>query len=125
MKINKTEVCPCCGSVYTLNLEEQAYFYGCCFDCSFWLKKICMSEDSKKRQVIVDGIHYMLSDSSIRGYCGSHFKIKFFDGRLVETDNLWHQGKIDDMFRYYLKDNAVFIQNQDPEPACVEDEIPF
>ena len=125
MKTEKTEVCPCCGNAYLINLEERAYFYGCCFDCSFWLKKICMSEDSKKRQVIVDGVHYMLSDSSIRGYCGAKFTIKFFDGRIIETDNLWHQGRIDEMFRYYLADNAVFIQNQDPEPDYAEGEIPF
>lgn len=125
MKINKTETCPCCGNTYMIDLEEQAYFYGCCFDCSFWLKKIFMSEESRKRQVIVGGVHYMLSDSSIRGYCGTHFKIKFSDGRLVETDNLWHQGKIDEMFLPFLKDNAVFIQNQDPESAYVKDDIPF
>lgn len=123
MKIDETEICPCCGLEYIKDLPADTYFYDCCEDCSFWLEKLYLPDYAKK-QVIVEGVHYLLSNSSIKGFAGATFKIKFFNGHIVETSNLWHQGTIPEHFRSVLKDNAVFIQTR-AAPTYAYDEIPF
>jgi len=124
MKIDETEICPCCRLEYIKDLSPDTYFYDCCENCSFWLEKLYLPEQYSKKQVIINGVHYLISNSSIRGYAGAKFKIKFFDGRLIQTNNLWQQGKIPEHFRSVLKDNAVFIKTR-VAPAYAYDEIPF
>ena len=124
MNRDNTEICPCCNSEYIKDLLET-YFYDCCGDCSFWLEKLYLPQEYSKKQVIVNGTHYMLSNSSIKGFAGATFKIKFFDGRVIKTSNLWSQGKIPRHFKSVLKDNAVFIQTRVPAPTYAYDDIPF
>jgi len=125
MKIDKTEICPCCSNEYVMDMSPDTYFYDCCEDCSFWLEKLYLPEEYSNRMVIVEGVHYLLSNSSIKGFAGAKFKIKFFSGRLIQTNNLWRQGKIPEHFRSSLPDNAVFVEQKKPVPVYEYDEIPF
>ena len=124
MNRDNTEICPCCGSEYIKDLPPDTYFYDCCDDCSFWLEKLYLP-DYVTKQVIVGGTHYMLGNSSIKGFAGAKFTIKFFSGRIVETSNLWRQGRIPEHFRSALPDNAVFVEQKKPVPVYEYDEIPF
>ena len=124
MNKDNAETCPCCGLEYIKDLPADAYFYDCCEDCSFWLEKLYLPDYAKK-QVIVDGTHYTLGNSSIRGFAGAKFKIKFFDGRVIKTSNLWSQGKIPEHFRSTLPDNAVFIKTRVPAHTYADNDLPF
>ena len=39
--------------------------------------------------------------------------ILFEDGRIAETNQLWHQGEIPKTFRQLIPNNAVFISRED------------
>ncbi len=75
-----------------------------------------MEEDAgeyKKKYVIIEGIHYIIGVPASQQTCGAgfggkEFKIKFFDGRRVTTDNLRSQGRITENFRKMMPDNAEF-----------------
>ena len=125
MNRDNAETCPCCGLEYIKDLPADTYFYDCCEDCSFWLEKLYLPEEYSNKRVIVDGVHYLMSNSSIRGFSGATFKISFFDGRVIQTSNLWQQGKIPQHFRSVLKDNAVFIKTRVPAHTYADNEIPF
>lgn len=108
--------CKICGSeIDTRNgysqimLKEQL-----CYDCFFWKMHL---EDDKKRPAyswaVIDGNHYVLephtNDIAWAGCGGAVYKIRFFDGTIVECDNLWHQGKISEEWLEKFPDNAEFI----------------
>jgi len=119
------KLCQFCEKEEAVKMVE---FGNYCFDCWFWVKKTHLKPEDQVRQAIINGEHWMIGhgeETIFRGMGGRRYTILFDDDRLVKTRNLWHQGVIPDEFRAILTDNAVFIQNQDPEPACVEDEIPF
>ena len=46
-------------------------------------------------------------NSGFRGFGGKRFKIKMHSGKIIETTNLWHQGRIPD--EVYTGDNAEFL----------------
>lgn len=69
----------------------------------------------KDRSVRINGEHFMIGDdvpnpSQLKGHGGARFQIKFHDGRVVETTNLWHQGEIPKEFKDKLPDNADFVK---------------
>ena len=63
------------------------------------------------------GHHYQLASEGAsqgeRGFGGKVFEVRFFDGRVVVTHNLWHQGEVPAHFRARLPDNAVFAEDPD------------
>ena len=83
-------------------------FTSRCFQCGFWLGWAAKSG----RTVIADGHHFVdggarsTSSTSSLGHGGRRCRITFFDGRTVETNNLWTHGKIPQRFRGLLPDNA-------------------
>ncbi len=108
----KTYKCPCCGKRFTRRLAPDAYVENNCYDCSFWLVKVNYPHYMVRHQVIISGHHYMWYAETagfIRGFGGRRFKIQFLDGRIVETNNLWHNGQVPERFRSMLPDNAEFL----------------
>ena len=83
-----------------------------CHGCHFWTDLFRRGEVGEIRSVRVDGAHYVIGDGdprlSMRGYGGRRFVVQFFDGRVIETTNLWHQGFVPEHFRSRLPDNASF-----------------
>lgn len=84
---------------------------GMCFTCTFWTEQAQDQRDA----VRIDGWHYRIGEDKgnvFRGHGGKRFTIKFYDGRIVNTSNLWHQGKIPEHFRAELPNNAEFVTTQ-------------
>ena len=85
-----------------------------CFYIDFWNDKVKIKDNI--HTVRIDGRHYHIgnenskSTSSLRGFGGDKFTIKFFDGREVSTTNLWHNGTIPESHRKLLPDNAEFVR---------------
>jgi hypothetical protein len=75
----------------------------------FWNEFLKHKTDSVS--VRIDANQYTIGqpDSGFKGYGGRKFKIKFFDGRIVETECLWHNGEIPESHINLLPDNAEFI----------------
>ena len=71
---------------------------------------------NKGESIIINGIHYhdggKVDRSKVGGFLGHSgrsFMIKMNDGKLIETNNLWCQGEIPEIFKNILKDNAEFV----------------
>ena len=89
-----------------------------CFECNHW--RLQHEADIKERgehgYAIVNGGHYVLAphtDSYFKGFGGHRFKFEFKDGTIVECDNVWFQGNINEAHHHWLEvmpDNARIIQ---------------
>lgn len=100
--------CVICGK----EIEKTKYFNPelCsneCFKIWYWDKQL----DDKA--IIIDGICYhdggrkRKSYDGYLGFGGCEFKIRMNDGRMIETNNLWHNGIVPK--ERNIKDNAQFI----------------
>lgn len=80
-----------------------------CRTCQFWYEKVEMCDDPEIARIANE--HYTIGEKtkSARGFGGRKVTIKFNDGRIVQTDNLWHQGRIPISWRQYLPNNAEFV----------------
>lgn len=85
-----------------------------CFHINFWNERVKDKDDL--RSVIVNHSAYCIGDenskSYFRGFGGNKFKIQFFDGRYVESTNLWSNGDIPVDYWDSLPDNAEFIKDK-------------
>jgi hypothetical protein len=90
------------------NLKES----GLCVLCERW---VAFSLAKHPSFVRANGRHYIIGDEEgnlvfgMRGFGGERFIVKFHDGRIVKTTNLWAQGVIPERFRDRLPDNAEFV----------------
>jgi hypothetical protein len=81
-------------------MDEQ----GVCFNCAFWI-----NQSNRKDQVVIDGLMYWIGKGGGGGMAGRSFDIQMDDGRLIETNDLWHQGTIPYHFKERMPDNATFM----------------
>lgn len=75
-----------------------------CFTVDFW------NEVLDDTAIIINGECYHdagETNSYWKGFGGRHFKIQMDDGRIIETENLWGQGKVPP--ERGVKDNAKFL----------------
>lgn len=104
-------VCSYCGA-WSKRREN-----GWCFDCDFWLEKVRWITTRSKEVVRVKHVHYIIGTEadtgSFRGFGGARFDIKFNDGRLITSTNVWCQGDIPEKFWGQLPDNAVFLSPEE------------
>src|SRR5437879_2254589 len=86
---------------------------GLCFECQFWAM-----QKGEPVGLVIEGKHYRvgLGWGPFRGFGGRRFVIETFDGRRVETDDLWVQGDIPEHFRAEMPDNARFVREGDVDP---------
>ena len=75
----------------------------------FWAEKIDVKKRSFHHYPVVNGEMFHIGNDTdyVKGFCGTKFCIKFFDGTVVYTDNLWHNGTIPDNFKKILPDDAT------------------
>jgi len=116
--------CKICGSPVSTNymddVKAKLTSNNVCFYCYFWMSKVDMKNNPRVARI--GGTHYYIDDDNpsphaFKGFGGSTFRIKFDDGRMVITSNLWCQGDIPSKFKDMLPDNAVFIKdNPDKDP---------
>jgi hypothetical protein len=108
--------CKECGKTENGNwvtaVTEELRKTQLCFTCDFWHNII---KNKGSNSVIVKGTHYIIGrkpqpkeHKGLLGHGGALFKIRFFNGREVETNNLWCQGTVPDRFKDRLPDNAEF-----------------
>lgn len=126
-------ICKICRKIVGANGRcdrERLESVGICPDCDFWIEKWQMRDEPQVARI--NGEHYMygnsmqdyevnLSDSlesiaknwvpAKKGYGmgGSKTIIKFHDGRIVITNDLWHQGEIPERFKNLMRDNAEMV----------------
>ena len=91
---------------------EKIAVTGLCFNCHHW---DCLLAIKDRADVVrVKGVHYMIGGNRTphrwNGFGGSLFKIRFHDGREVETVDLWCQGHIAEHYKARMPDNAVFVE---------------
>lgn len=84
-----------------------------CFHVDYWNEKI---EDKDNPNIVrIDGTQYYIGketgEHEFKGYGGRTFGVKFFDGRLVKTTCLWHNGEIPEEYKELLPNNAKFIES--------------
>ena len=111
------DTCKICGSIidtrgFAPASKEFLSNEGLCYHCYFWA--MTYEEDLKREPhttAVINGNHYCLEPHTAyeRGCAGRMHKIKFFDGTIVECDNLWHQGEISKEWLEKFPDNAEFI----------------
>lgn len=118
------------GSHWFLDEDsERRRSVGVCSTCDFWLDKWRMRDNENVARI--DGQHYMfgnsLQDARITqdttldalaksmprrdglGMGGQGVVIRFADGRVVITNDLWHQGTIPARFKNIMHDNAEMV----------------
>jgi len=100
-------------------IREMMEAENLCFTCAFWeihARDFEAGKD-KNKVFIVNGNRYhdggkvdKKTTRGFLGYGGADWKIKMIKtGRIIETNNLWHQGKIPEHFKNRMPDNAEFI----------------
>lgn len=111
--------CYVCGK--TINTNKLYYSVGpnsyiCdneeCYNFYFWDSLATrMAHNLFHEYVIVNKEVYQIGsdDDSPRGFGGRHWAIRFNDGHYVETNSLWHRGKLPKRLESGFPDNAVFV----------------
>ena len=107
--------CIICGKeIEKSKFRNAALCSDKCFKIHFWNEQAKVKDDP--RIVRINGHQYRISDEKgkrpFRGFGGTEFKIRFFDGREITTTNLFHNGEIPDTHRKLLPDNAEFVNPQ-------------
>lgn len=91
-------------------LDEKLTRLARCFNCNFWLEYSESDRDNLTAVVTHNSRHYVIGreDAGMwgRGYDGRPWTVRFLDGRVVQTTNLWHQGQIPERFRHLFQINA-------------------
>lgn len=117
ISMNKTltKKCKICKSSIETNglIEERSerlLKVGVCSNCDSWLGLWHLNNEEET--VRVQGEHYIIGDPQQvnKGLGGREITIEFSDGRIVKTDNLWHQGRVPSDFKNVLGDNAKFLE---------------
>lgn len=94
---------------------------GRCINCAYWPRAlhILLLRDTW-RHPIVEGVHYIVAaDGSngvtYRGHGGRRFVLRsLWDGSLIETRNLWHNGRLPPDLRMAMPDTHVFVEKEEP-----------
>lgn len=103
--------CVVCGKEIEKSQYGSAVLCGGeCFKKHYWNDII----SEREKHIIINGDCYYdagnMPDSytGFLGHSGRKFYIKYFDGRIMSTNNLWYNGTVPEEFRNQLKDNATF-----------------
>lgn len=124
------DCCPC-DVYFNAGFSDSDVLWEKCEDCQekdlaftheFWKEKVLWRHNGDvvdgQWTVRINGYHYVIgtgkATDTILGCGGRRHKIEFINGPhvgcIVETTDLWHQGKIDAMYSEFLPDNAVFVK---------------
>lgn len=116
-KGEKLVLCSHCGAIdstsYVQPNESEMLEHGLCFTCNHWRKLV---EEKNAKRLIIGGEIY--GDAGNRphetrrhllGFGGSVFKIER-DGKVWETNNLFHGSTIPHEYRDRMPDNARFVK---------------
>lgn len=112
----ETVTCRICGAEdepnYIEPVRSRMIDGSLCFSCAHWTEQIG-AQDTDPTLVRAAGHQYHIGPedqkgaSHWRGFGGARATIRFTDGRVVVTTNLWNNGEIPERFRADLPDNAT------------------
>ena len=110
--------CTICGQMvaahYVEEVKKEIIEKNICFSCNIWTATIRAHNNKSYHESspIVNGTHYHISPdvtgAGFKGFGGSEFDVRFFDGRRTITHNMWCQGDVPKHFKDQLPDNAKF-----------------
>jgi hypothetical protein len=116
--------CHVCGypqHVGSYSNDPEMIEHKLCFTCWFWLIHLGLKNGPSKRAIIVDGTHYVDGGmktgerSAFLGFGGSKWNYrKIGETEWVETNNMWHQGKIPK--RFNIADTHEFKPYEPKQP---------
>lgn len=107
----ENEKCRVCGKEITNHRWCVPICSDECFTKDFWDQKLERYKKGDKNIVVcVHHVYYIAEEnaSGDRGFDGAVRYIKFFDGRLVRTTNLWYNGKMPEEYYDKMPDNATW-----------------
>jgi hypothetical protein len=93
-----------------------------CFRCDYWYGLVEQAQSGELTQSIrVNGVHYVAHNMSseparYRGRGGGRY-FRHESGAVIESNDVWWQGKIPHIFRSKLPDNATIISQEEYEEA--------
>jgi hypothetical protein len=97
---------------------------GLCGTCAFWTAR--QRTLATPRSLVAKGCMYSIGNedckSSFRGFGGQAWLVRFNDGRLVYTSNLWYNGQVPALFADRIKDTGTLQDvniGQRPDGALV------
>lgn len=92
------------------SLANRLLSVGICHNCDTWMGE--WQDRNDQNVARINGEHYRIGDENakFKGMSGNIIAIKFNDGRVIQTDNLWHQGTIPKQFTAVLFNNAAFVE---------------
>jgi hypothetical protein len=104
--------CSKCGATgyqtnYGKSIHAEMAEHQMCFACNHWRKAA-----TEKDLIIIEGAIYRdggrkpTNYGGFLGFGGREFSIEMLDGRLIETNNLWHGGEVPAVWRPFFPDNA-------------------
>lgn len=104
----KTHQCIMCGDMFIPNVYTAEARRQLCSVDNFWYEKAEMMDEPNVARI--GDQHYIIGEPNARnkGMGGNIVTVIFNDGRVVVTDNLWHQGTIPLRWREWLYPNAKF-----------------
>lgn len=81
------------------------------FQESYWNNLAVRGLKKEINPVICNWIHYIIGNEKnlIKGFDGIKFKITYFDGNIIYTNNLWHQGTIPDAYHHLFTNNVASV----------------
>lgn len=82
-----------------------------CFRTKFWNEVV----KEKEEHLVINGECYYNEtkpNSTYRGFGGRNFKIRKFDGTIIETSNLWNRGTVPDEYKDLLPNNAEWVKER-------------
>lgn len=114
------------GPVERNERGEQMRRLRLCTDCCFWRNRALAGCRKPDRLITVAGACYFIGDENqregaFRGFGGARHRIRFLKtGRVVESTNLWFNGRVPELWRNFLPDTAEFL-HRDGHPASGQD----
>jgi hypothetical protein len=103
--------CQTCPKKWTAEKGSESAKVKHCPDCTPWLFRMKLP---KHRSIRYKGVHYTegASGTGVRGSGGELFEIRFKDGTVISTTDLWNNGQIPARFKDKFPMNAV-VESKD------------
>lgn len=88
-------------------ISAELFTRGLCHSCGFWSDRV--ADPGGIRAVWAGGAvhHFTVGPGNHGGFGGQPWRVRFTDGRTVDTNDLWHQGQVPARFAARLPVNAT------------------
>ena len=110
-------ICKKCGATfdssqfiksYASIMEKQCL----CAKCTFWYEHLVDDHNAAAHtRATINGEHYVIGPekAKLKGFNGIQHVIRFNDGHITTTSNLWYNGEVPKHWKEQFPNNAEFI----------------